>query len=150
MVDCGDHCSFYIEDLVSLDTAIARDQSKKTIYYSKFSKDFVMAFDEGKRLLAVCGATPVRDVTILWRVLLCSCYDLFAQGHAAQLQVQVFVFDERFTLLSARGSPIQLRRWYEEIPSLRSLLFIAGTEELCLIECSGRARIFSLVTEQFR
>lgn len=68
-VDCEDYCSFYVEDLVNLNRAIARDQTKKKIYFSKLSKDFVMAFDEGRRLLALCGATLVIDKIIMLSML---------------------------------------------------------------------------------
>ena len=62
----------------------------------------------------------------------------------------MYVLDEASTSIIARGSPIELTRWYDAMPALRSLFFVAGTEELCVIEHSGRARILSLVTEQFR
>ena len=62
----------------------------------------------------------------------------------------MYVLDEAFASMTARGSEIQLTRWYDGMPALRSLFFVTGTEELCLIERSGRARILSLITEQFR
>ena len=54
---------------MNLNRAIARDQTKKKIYFSKLSKDFVMAFDEGRRLLALCGATLVIDKIIMLSML---------------------------------------------------------------------------------
>ena len=61
---------------MNLNRAIARDQTKKRIYFSKLSKDFVMAFDEGRRLLALCGATPVGDKIMMLSMLYYS-YSLF-------------------------------------------------------------------------
>lgn len=72
------------------------------------------------------------------------------QDAPSDLQLQIYIMEDDFSRLSARGSSIKLARWYDETPRLHSLLFVSGTEELCMVEVSGRVRVFSLVTEQFR
>ena len=45
---------------------------------------------------------------------------------------------------------MNLRQWYTDIPKIRSLLFVSGTDDLALVENGGNVRIFSLVTQMFR
>ena len=50
-----------------------------------------------------------------------------------------------------RNVNVQLLQWYNNsIPNIKYFLFIKDTEELCFVEESGRARVFNLVTQQFR
>ncbi|KAG9014447.1 hypothetical protein FRB93_013572 [Tulasnella sp. JGI-2019a] len=65
--------------------------------------------------------------------------------------LNIFVMDEELTHLSARGSPCDVTKWYTDGPAqIRSAVFFPGTEELCLIEQSGRARIYSFLALGFR
>ncbi|CUA74085.1 hypothetical protein RSOLAG22IIIB_10970 [Rhizoctonia solani] len=85
------------------------------------------AFDETTRLLAI------------------------VHGHEHDLKLSVYIFGELFTNLRNRGSPISLRPWYENQPIIiKRVCFVSELEEVCFVEASGRTRIFSLITQQFR
>jgi hypothetical protein len=43
-----------------------------------------------------------------------------------------------------------LNSYNNSIPDIKHFLFIKDTDELCFVENSGRARIFNLITLQFR
>ena len=45
---------------------------------------------------------------------------------------------------------MSLDDWYPVNPTISHFVFVPGGEELCLIESSGRARIFSLITVSSR
>ncbi|KAG8694060.1 hypothetical protein FRC08_008731, partial [Ceratobasidium sp. 394] len=80
-----------------------------------------------------------------------ACYRPRREGSVIQeLKLSVYVFDELFSGLRSRGSPIPFKGWYEAGARIEKACFVSGTEEVCLIESSGRARIFSLITQQFR
>lgn len=68
----------------------------------------------------------------------------------AKLDLNIFVYDEKFSSPQALGSTISLKPWYSEDVSLSHIRFISGTHEILLIDSGGRARIFSLVTQQCR
>lgn len=147
LIDGETYCGVYLEDISNLPGAISKEKPKKKIFFAKFLDTFVVAFDQARRMLAICGSPPVS-------------LDVFAkdpglmpfslQDTPDDLQLQIYIAEDDFSGLSARGSPIKLSRWYDEIPILHAILFVTATEELCLVEVSGRTRIFSLVTEQFR
>ncbi|CAE6438323.1 unnamed protein product, partial [Rhizoctonia solani] len=71
-------------------------------------------------------------------------------GQKDDLKLSIYIFNELFTNLRSRGSPIPLKNWYDQPIDISTMCFVAGLEEVCLIETSGRVRIFSLVTQQFR
>ncbi|KAG8713462.1 hypothetical protein FRC11_012069, partial [Ceratobasidium sp. 423] len=66
------------------------------------------------------------------------------------LKLSIYIFDELFTNLRSRGSPIPLKDWYNRPVDIERACFVSGLEEVCLIETSGRVRVFSLITQQFR
>lgn len=71
-----------------------------------------------------------------------------------QSRLYTYAIDEHFMSLQSRSAEIDLRRWLNagedsEIQIL-TVTFLVGSEELALVDNSGTARIFSLVTEQFR
>lgn len=65
-------------------------------------------------------------------------------------KLSIYVFDETFSAIRSRGSPLSLKSWYDTQVHIEKMCFVSGSEEICLIEDSGRARILSLVTQQFR
>lgn len=67
-----------------------------------------------------------------------------------QHQLYVFVFDENYGTLSAVGSAVNLSMWYAQGLDLLHICFVCGSEEILLIDSSAQARIFSLITLQFR
>jgi hypothetical protein len=68
----------------------------------------------------------------------------------ASILIYTFVYDTDARTFAARGGAVSLTRWYHEVPLFSQMLFLAGSQELLLIEKGGTARIFSLVTENMR
>ncbi|KAG8960525.1 hypothetical protein FRC03_006451 [Tulasnella sp. 419] len=100
-------------------------------YIRRFRKDggrtFSIAVQEKRRLLAVATVTET------------------------QVSLQMFAFDATLSGLQARGSPQDITHFYQDgIPSLQSIHFGGDIEEICLVEDSGRIRIFSFVSQTFR
>lgn len=60
------------------------------------------------------------------------------------------MYDEKLSSLQALGGTINLKPWYSEDVSLIHMRFISTSQELLLIDSGGRARIFSLITQQCR
>ena len=50
----------------------------------------------------------------------------------------------------AFGSAIDLHPRYSDVVSIRRACFVSGSEELLLVDSQAQARVFSLVTLQFR
>ncbi|KAH8114634.1 hypothetical protein DFH11DRAFT_1508479 [Phellopilus nigrolimitatus] len=120
----------YLENLSSLEAAMKRKEgAKKRIKREKTGNDVVVAYDEGRRALVVCGVDIQKP----------------------SVQLQCFCFDERYTTLQGQGSAINLTSWYaDSIPKIVNVHFVSGSDEFALVEESGRVRIFSSVTQQFR
>ncbi len=66
------------------------------------------------------------------------------------MQLNTFVFDEAYTSLQGWGSAVNLGLWYDSAVAIKHMSFVSGSEELVFIDDFARARIFSLVTQQFR
>ncbi|KAH7918945.1 hypothetical protein BV22DRAFT_1041330 [Leucogyrophana mollusca] len=113
----------YLERLAAIDSAIERGRNK-TFHRDKIGQDFLLAFDESKGMLAVCAST--------------------------KLQLHIFVFDDGRGSMQAVGSAINLVPWYNDEIAICQACFVCGSEELLLVDSSAQARIFSLVTMQFR
>ncbi|KAH8114613.1 hypothetical protein DFH11DRAFT_1764484 [Phellopilus nigrolimitatus] len=119
----------YLADLSSLEAAIEYKRFKRLIKREKTGNDVVVAYDEGRRTLVVCGV----DI------------------QKSSVQLHCFCFDERYTALQGQGSAINLTSWYaDSIPKIVNVHFVSGSDEFALVEKSGRVRIFSSVTQQFR
>ena len=52
--------------------------------------------------------------------------------------------------MQALGSAVNLIPWYSDETCICHVCFVCGSEELLLVDSSAQARIFSLVTLQFR
>ncbi|KAG9089762.1 hypothetical protein FRC06_001400 [Ceratobasidium sp. 370] len=116
----------YIEDSLGLDRSINTKHGKITLHHNSLGgSQCLFAFDQATRLLAIVHGEK-------------------------ELKLSVYIFDEIFGGLRSRGSPIPLKGWYDANVHIDKVCFISGTEEVCFIEDSGRARIFSLITQQFR
>ncbi|KAF8428935.1 hypothetical protein L210DRAFT_3623712 [Boletus edulis BED1] len=113
----------YLDSLASIAGAVARGRGKP-LNREKIGQDFLLAYDEAKKLLAVVSSE--------------------------KLQLHVFVFDD-VRGFQALGSAIDLRQWYaNDALSIRRACFVSGSEELALVDSLAQARVFSLVTLQFR
>ncbi|KAJ3100214.1 hypothetical protein HDU96_010418, partial [Phlyctochytrium bullatum] len=65
--------------------------------------------------------------------------------------LNVMCFDETFRELYTKYAKIEIARWYnDQIPDIADMIFIPGSEEICFVERSGRVRIYSLVTTDFK
>ncbi|KIO18761.1 hypothetical protein M407DRAFT_31573 [Tulasnella calospora MUT 4182] len=65
--------------------------------------------------------------------------------------IQTFILKDKFTALQQRGAPHELTRGYGEgPPAIKAICFFSGTEDICLLEESGRIRVFSLEAQAFR
>ncbi len=70
-------------------------------------------------------------------------------GHYSQLHV--FAFDETHNTLQGWGSAVNLAPWYaSQSVSICHACFVCGSEEILLIDHGHQARVFSLITQQFR
>ncbi|KAG8984528.1 hypothetical protein FRB93_006439 [Tulasnella sp. JGI-2019a] len=76
---------------------------------------------------------------------------LFVCMNNGRCTLNVFAMDEELTHLSSCGSPYDVTTWYTDgAAQIKAAVFFPGTEELCLIEQSGRARVYSFLDLGFR
>ncbi|CAE6448596.1 unnamed protein product, partial [Rhizoctonia solani] len=130
----SDRTRIYIEDNVTLDHSINTTHGKVTLSHDSLGGlKCKFALDQATRLLAIVHGKKA-SIT----------------AGADDLKLSIYIFDELFTNLRSRGSPIPLRNWYNQPVDIERVCFVSGIEEVCLIEALGRVRIFSLVTQQFR
>ncbi|KAG9310081.1 hypothetical protein JVU11DRAFT_9689 [Chiua virens] len=115
----------YLDRLAAIQSAIARGRGKP-LNREKIGQDFLLAYDESKKILAVISSSPDK------------------------LQLHIFVFDDSRGSFQASGSSINLHIWYNEVVAIRHTCFVSGSEELVLVDSQAQARVFSLVTLQFR
>ncbi|CUA74083.1 GTPase activating protein BUD2 [Rhizoctonia solani] len=118
----------YIEENFAIDHAVNSTLGKILLGHDSLGgPNCKFAFDQVTRLLVII------------------------HGKERDLKLSTYIFDDHFTNLRSRGSPVSLRNWYGNQPIyLKNVCFVSGLEEICLVETSGRARIFSLTTQQFR
>ncbi|KAL6309202.1 hypothetical protein BKA93DRAFT_724346 [Sparassis latifolia] len=129
MTDGHGKLFIYLEAIAELEGAMKRRRCKKMLHCDKIGHDFMLTYDESKRMLALCASMKVH----LFRLL------------------HVFVFDENFGALQALGSAISLSTWYPDQSIVhRYISFKCGAEEVVLVDSSAQARVFSLITLQFR
>ncbi|KAF9232513.1 hypothetical protein BU15DRAFT_67382 [Melanogaster broomeanus] len=112
----------YLEGLAGMDGAIHHGRGK-ALNREKIGQDFILAYDESKRILGVVSSD--------------------------KLLLHIFAFDDARGFQASR-SAINLISWYNEGTSIRHACFINGTEELLLVDSQAQARVFSLITLQFR
>ena len=60
------------------------------------------------------------------------------------------MFDESYASLQGMGSAVNLSPWYDSAVVIKYMQFVSGSEEILFIDDLARARVFSLVTQQFR
>ncbi|KAG8744091.1 hypothetical protein FRC10_010772 [Ceratobasidium sp. 414] len=115
----------YVDDNHSINAAINNTNGKLTLRDDRLQGKCMYAFDQRARLLAV-----------------------FYGGHE-EPKISVYYVDDGFKDIKARGPALYLKQWYENQLDVQNICFVSGSEELCLVESSGRVRILSLITEQF-
>ncbi|CAJ0761535.1 24589_t:CDS:2, partial [Entrophospora sp. SA101] len=71
--------------------------------------------------------------------------------YVAEKGLNVYAFDENQTNLYGRNPNIQILQYYNNsAPVIKYFFFIKTTEELCFVETNDKAKIYNLVTGQFR
>ncbi|CAE6451517.1 unnamed protein product, partial [Rhizoctonia solani] len=116
----------HVEDDFTIDHAINRTHGKRTLYHdSTGGSQCNFAFDEATRLLAI------------------------VYGEMDDQKLSTYVFDESFTSLS-QNSSISLKDWFSKPTTITKICFIPGFEEICLIDTSGDANVYSLPNQLFR
>ncbi|KAG1809692.1 uncharacterized protein BJ212DRAFT_1379102 [Suillus subaureus] len=122
MTDRSGNLTVYLEHLTAIEGALTHGSRRKKLYRDKIG-EFILAFDESKRVLSVVATE--------------------------KLLLHIFVFDDTLGF-QANGSAINLTQWYPEESSINHACFICGGEELLLVDTSAQARVYSLTTMQFR
>ena len=130
----------YLEHLTAIEGALTHSGRGKRLDRGKIG-EFVLAYDESKRMLSVVAAERVRSVQNMLEINLTTCI---------QLLVHIFVYDDSTRSFHASGSAINLTQWYAEGTSISHACFICGSEELLLVDSFAQARVYSLTTMQFR
>ncbi|KAM5540363.1 hypothetical protein V8D89_005821 [Ganoderma adspersum] len=122
----------YVSSVTSLRSALQGKRPLKELKRDKIGENFMLAYDETKRVLAVCGG-------------------MSNVGRDSRLQLHTFIFDETYSSLQGMGTPVNLSPWYDaDGVTIKHMEFVSGIEELLFVDNFCRARIFSLVTQQFR
>ncbi|KAI6035781.1 hypothetical protein EDC04DRAFT_2571420 [Pisolithus marmoratus] len=122
VMDRTGNLTVYHDHLTAIDSAVTRGRGK-ALNREKIGQDFVLAFDESKRMLSIVSSD--------------------------KLLLHIFVHDDSRGF-QALGSSINLNTWYNEGTSIRHACFVSGSEELLLVDSLAQARIYSLITMQFR
>ncbi|KAG8718610.1 hypothetical protein FRC09_012400 [Ceratobasidium sp. 395] len=115
----------YLENSIHIRHAVSNRTSKRQLAHDRLGGKPVFAFDQSTRLLAVLHGSE-------------------------DPQLITYSFDEQFSTLASRGSALALKEWYDTQVHIEKICFLSGSEEICLIDSSGLARILSLVTRHFR
>ena len=54
----------FLETLAKIGHSIERNKFKKQLYQEKIGHDFILSFDESKRMLAICASSKVLSVSM--------------------------------------------------------------------------------------
>ncbi|RPD81278.1 hypothetical protein L226DRAFT_549908 [Lentinus tigrinus ALCF2SS1-7] len=122
----GDGC-IYVSSTATLQDAVSRRPTKE-LKRDKIGENILLSYDESKRILAICSVS----------------------GRDSRLQLNTFAFDETYASLQGMGSAVNLGPWYDGAIAIKHMAFVSGSEELVFVDNFARARVFSLVTQQFR
>ncbi|KAG8949929.1 hypothetical protein FRC04_008232 [Tulasnella sp. 424] len=124
IVDCPDKIRLW---LFSLQTGFSTDRPTCNIPNVP-GRQYVVAVDQHTRLVALAMTEPSGNVTL-----------------------QEYLMDETFSTMHSRGSPLSLNTWYTDgTPEFAHASFFNGTEELCLVEVTGRVRVLLIPSRSFR
>lgn len=121
--NCRGNFLVYLEDLSSLPGAVEHEKSTKVLHQDKLGADIIFAFDETTRLLALCSTH--------------------------KMSLHVYALDEDLKSIKS-AHIVELNKWYSEGTSIHQMCMVSCSEEVLVIDVSGQARIFSLISQQFR
>jgi hypothetical protein len=142
MVEDGENMKIYLDRMVAISEAVKREPKKK--WNLAKLPNAVIAYDEVKRMLVLASVPGMQVRKII------NNRPLESNLCGSKVFLDIFIFDPTTMSLTSRGSRINLTRWYDATPSFRAACFVSGKEEIFLLEESGRGRVYSLITEQFR
>ncbi|KAJ7504160.1 hypothetical protein B0H11DRAFT_1709774, partial [Mycena galericulata] len=96
---------------------------RKSLHRDKIGERAIITYDETTRMLLICAAT--------------------------ELKFYLYGFDETFSALQSIDV-VNLTRWYASGVSITHACFVAGSQEILVVDSTNMARIYSLVPQQFR
>ncbi|TFK74975.1 hypothetical protein BDN72DRAFT_832681 [Pluteus cervinus] len=115
----------YLDKLSSIDHTLNAKNARKKLQKSRIGDGaYLLGFDEARRTLAICTKTT--------------------------RNLHLFSFDETFKTLNSWGNALTLSNWYPPEVSLTHLCFVPENDELLIVDSQNEARIFSLISQQFR
>ncbi|TCD67573.1 hypothetical protein EIP91_012270 [Steccherinum ochraceum] len=121
----SDQIVVFLDKCLDIGRAVENHRSRKILYREKLGHDVLFAYDETKRMLAVCGSE--------------------------KKSLHLFLFDEKYSTLQGLGTPVELSVWWDGHSKLTHMAFVCGQgEELVMVDNNGLARTYSLTTMQFR
>jgi hypothetical protein len=62
--DRRDNLSIYLESLTAIGNAIDRRRVRRSVHQDKIGRDILVAYDESKRMLALCASTKVVSICL--------------------------------------------------------------------------------------
>ncbi|KAK7684549.1 hypothetical protein QCA50_012496 [Cerrena zonata] len=129
VIESNESLNIYLERMDAIGKALENRMPKRTLRMERINCDYLLAFNESKRILALCTTN--------------------------KSLLHFFVFDERFMSCSGLGPRVTLTLWYLESDThslLTHAAFLCGPNEeaLALVDDGGSVRVFSLITQQFR
>jgi len=131
----------YLDSQQGMNAAVQRPP-RKHLHRSKIGETCIFTFDEVRRTLAICETTKVGPSHPKLLVII--------DFSHLQLQLHIFIFDEQYNQLQSWASGIDLVAWYSPGVLITAMCFVHGSEELLLIGTDLVARVYSLLTQQFR
>ncbi|KAH9912631.1 uncharacterized protein BXZ73DRAFT_56103, partial [Epithele typhae] len=120
------NCKVYVCSTMQAHNVIG-GQPKKLLNRDRIGDNFLLTYDETHRILALCSVS----------------------SREPHLHLNTFMFDETYTNLQGMGQT-NLSPWYDISVSITHMEFVSNSEELLFVDTFARARIFSLLTQQFR
>ncbi|CAG8537034.1 3581_t:CDS:10, partial [Racocetra persica] len=150
--------SFLIDPEVYDLRKISQFENKRffIILWNKKQRRYEIFYDVASRLTAIFNSNSLKP----FKRLNSSEHCLFAINEPRGLigiydiksgVLNVYAFDEQYIRWFPRYTNVQILQWYNYLaPDIQHFFFIKDTEDICFVEVGGRARIYNLVSGQFR
>jgi hypothetical protein len=141
LIDSQGDVVIYLDELGHIDAAIKNKSHARVFQQDEIGQTCLFAFDESKRMLAVCASDRV-----------CHCFSgLFHDAdQGSQMQLHILAFDEELKSLGGPGTTIDLLPFYDTGISIVHACFVHGSEEILFVDSRAQAKIFSFITLQLK
>ncbi|RIA83800.1 hypothetical protein C1645_833247 [Glomus cerebriforme] len=130
------------------------DKKFLVILWNKVINKMELYFDSLRRLPKMIEQqSPIKKLTSGSRskIAINDSKGLIAIYSPEKASLNVFGFDDDQANLNLRYRNIQLKQYYNDIaPEITHFLFIKDTEDICFVEDTGKAKIYSLINDSFR